>query len=168
MLARQSQAQMWNRTGLNFCTPRAQWPGLNGGAPLKFCAPELLCLPQGITPVMGVLGGRRIWTRSVHPEPSPGDPLVTFPSLGKPLAAAAAKSCPPAAGTNFVKGKREVYGVTETPITRCPRASTISFWMSLGLHTTVSYLAFGTGRLSISAVWMSATSLNRAISSGRL
>ena len=38
---------------------------------LRFCAPELLCLPQGITPVMGVLGGRQIWTRSVHPEPTP-------------------------------------------------------------------------------------------------
>ena len=30
--------------------------------------------------------GVRIWTRSVHPEPSPGDPLGTFPSLGKYLA----------------------------------------------------------------------------------
>ena len=36
--------------------------------------------------VMGVLGGGRIWTQSVHPEPSPGDPLGTFPSLGKYLA----------------------------------------------------------------------------------
>ena len=69
---------------------------------LRFCAPEGFCLLQGITPVMGGPGVRRIWTRSVHPEPSPGDPqgelprrgkrgwpgpLVSFPSLGKKLAA---------------------------------------------------------------------------------
>ena len=39
--------------------------------PLRFCAPGLFCLTQGVTPVTGVLGGRRIWTRSVHPEPPP-------------------------------------------------------------------------------------------------
>ena len=53
------------------------------------------------SPVMGS-GVRRIWARSAHPEPSPGDPqgelprrgkrrwpgpLVSFPSLGKKLAA---------------------------------------------------------------------------------
>ncbi len=38
-------------------------------------------------PRNGGPGERRIWTRSVHPEPSPGDPLVSFPSLGKKLAA---------------------------------------------------------------------------------
>ena len=52
------------------------------------------------SPVMGS-GVRRIWARSAHPEPSPGDPqgelprrgkrgwpgpLVSFPSLGKKLA----------------------------------------------------------------------------------
>ena len=37
-------------------------------------------------PRNGGPGVRRIWTRSVHPEPSPGDPLVSFPSLGKKLA----------------------------------------------------------------------------------
>ena len=31
------------------------------------------------SPVMGVLGGRRIWTRSVHPEPIPLRLLVPFP-----------------------------------------------------------------------------------------
>ena len=70
-LAEKSQAQVWNRIGCNFCTPRARWPGLNGEKALRFCAPEGFCLFQGVTPVMGVLGGRRIWTRSVHPEPSP-------------------------------------------------------------------------------------------------
>ena len=33
-------------------------------------------------PRNGGPGVRRIWTRSVHPEPSPGDPLGTFPSGG--------------------------------------------------------------------------------------
>ena len=40
--ARQTQARKWNRTGGNFCKPRAQWPGRNRGKPLKFCAPEIL------------------------------------------------------------------------------------------------------------------------------
>ena len=40
--ARQTQARKWNRTGGNFCKPRAQWPGRNRGKPLRFCAPEIL------------------------------------------------------------------------------------------------------------------------------
>ena len=36
---------------------RAQWPGRNCRAPLRFCAPEILHPVKGITPVMGVLGG---------------------------------------------------------------------------------------------------------------
>ena len=52
-LAEKSQAQVWNRVGCNFCTPRARWPGLNGEKALRFCAPERFCLPQGVTPVMG-------------------------------------------------------------------------------------------------------------------
>ena len=55
-LARQSQAQFWNRNNSKFCKPRAQWPGLNSGKPLRFCAPEMLCLAQGVTPVNGVRG----------------------------------------------------------------------------------------------------------------
>ena len=41
-LAEKTQAQLWNRTGGNFCKPRAQWPGRNRGKPLRFCAPEIL------------------------------------------------------------------------------------------------------------------------------
>ena len=55
-LARQSQAQSWNRSSGNFCKPRAQWPGGNLDQPLHFCAPEIFCLAQGVTPVMGVQG----------------------------------------------------------------------------------------------------------------
>ena len=58
-LAEKSQAQVWNRVGCNFCTPRARWPGLNGEKALRFCAPERFCLPQGVTPVMGS-GERRL------------------------------------------------------------------------------------------------------------
>ena len=39
-LARQTQAQILDRTSGNFCTPRAQWPGGNSDRPLRFCAPE--------------------------------------------------------------------------------------------------------------------------------
>ena len=41
-MAEKTQAQLWNRTGGNFCKPRAQWPGRNRGKPLRFCAPEIL------------------------------------------------------------------------------------------------------------------------------
>ena len=37
----------------NFCKPRARWPGRTRGPPLRFCAPEIFCPAQGITPVMG-------------------------------------------------------------------------------------------------------------------
>ena len=49
-LVRQSQARRWNRTGINFCKPRAQWPGRNLDQPLKFCAPEVLHHPTGMRP----------------------------------------------------------------------------------------------------------------------
>ena len=51
--ARRSCGIAW---ALNFCKPRAQWPGRNRRKPLKFCAPEIFCLTQGVTPVMGVQG----------------------------------------------------------------------------------------------------------------
>ena len=55
-LVRKRQVQNWNRTDYNFCLPRAQWPELNGGTPLRFCAPEIFCPVQGVTPVNGGLG----------------------------------------------------------------------------------------------------------------
>ena len=58
-LVRQTQAQTWNRTKNKFCKLRAQWPGLNGKRPLRFCAPEIFCPVQGITLVMGS-GERRL------------------------------------------------------------------------------------------------------------
>ena len=85
--ARQGQAQLWNRSSSNFCKPRAQWPGRNCGQSLRFCAPEIICLAEGLTPVMGSgesgpmdLGGAK---RSRSPSAAPpGDPLVTFPAGG--------------------------------------------------------------------------------------
>ena len=41
-LARQSQAQSWNRSDFKFCKPRAQWPGGNSDQSLRFCAPEMI------------------------------------------------------------------------------------------------------------------------------
>ena len=51
-----SQAQNRNRTGCNFGTARPQWAGRIRKPPLRFCAPEMFCLIQGVTPVMKVQG----------------------------------------------------------------------------------------------------------------
>ena len=40
--------------------------------PLRFCAPEVLHLQNRYASLVMGSGERRIWTRSVHPEPSPG------------------------------------------------------------------------------------------------
>ena len=53
-----------NRTECNFGEARPQWAGRKRRPPLKFCAPEIPCLPQGITPVMGVWGKAVIGERS--------------------------------------------------------------------------------------------------------
>ena len=51
LLVRKQQAQLWNRTGNNFCKPRAQWPGGDSDQPLHFCAPEMMYyLPVGRPP----------------------------------------------------------------------------------------------------------------------
>ena len=52
---------------------------------LRFCAPEMFCPPQGITPVNGVRGKATMSTKCSSGA-VPGDPLVSFPSLGKKLA----------------------------------------------------------------------------------
>ena len=70
--ARQRQAQSWNRTNGNFCIPRPQWAGKKRGPSLRFCAPEILHLQNRYASLVMGSGERRIWTRSVHPEPSPG------------------------------------------------------------------------------------------------
>ena len=51
---------------------------------------------------------------------------------------------------------------------RSERAFTISFWCSVGWATILWYSTSGVGRWSWSAVLMSAISLNRFISSGKL
>ncbi len=73
---------------LNFCTPRAQWPGLNGRRPLRFCAPEIFCPPQGVTPVNGVRGKRSYGPRrsvsgAVVHRPRPRRSFGFFPIAGK-------------------------------------------------------------------------------------
>ena len=95
-LARQTQVQMWDRSSSNF--PPAQAPSRAGRdrtqALLILRAGNVLPTARG-NPRNGGPGERRIWTRSVHPEPSPGDPLVSFPSLGKKLAARRRRSVHP-------------------------------------------------------------------------
>ena len=61
-MARQSQAQSLNRNSSNFCKPRAQWPGLNCGKPLRFCAPEILCLTLRDNPRKWGPGKAVLWT----------------------------------------------------------------------------------------------------------
>ena len=57
-LARGRQAQKWSRTRSNF--PQTQGPVARREfrTSLKFCAPEMFCLLQGVTPVNGVRGKR--------------------------------------------------------------------------------------------------------------
>ena len=77
---------MWNRGSFNF--PHSQGPVArkkSRNATQILRAGNILPASRG-NPRNGGPGVRRIWTRSVHPEPSPGDPLVSFPSLGKKLA----------------------------------------------------------------------------------
>ena len=73
---------MWNRSSGNFCSARAQWPGRNRGKPLIFCAPEILCLTQGVTPVMGVRGKATMSTKcSSEPVPIPSVPSGHLPLI---------------------------------------------------------------------------------------
>ena len=58
-LVRQSQARKWNRTGPNFPHIQGLVARREFRTPLRFCAPEMLCPPQGVTPVMGS-GERRL------------------------------------------------------------------------------------------------------------
>ena len=71
-LVRQSQAQILNRKCSKFCRLRPP-VGPEGIAPEHswFCAPELFCLAQGVTPVNGGPGVRRLLARSAQLEPSP-------------------------------------------------------------------------------------------------
>ena len=70
-LARQSQARVWNRSNSNFCKGQGLVAREKSPRLLKFCAPKIFCLIQGITPRNGGPGGGRIWARSAHPEPTP-------------------------------------------------------------------------------------------------
>ena len=93
MLVRRRQAQKWDRAGSNFIPAQApSGAGRNRAQALLILRAGNVLLTSRGNPRNRGPGVRRIWTRSVHPEPSPGDPLVSFPSLGKKLAAEAAKS----------------------------------------------------------------------------
>ncbi len=95
MLARQSQAQMWNRTGLNF--PHSQGPVARRElkpATQILRAGNILPSPRG-NPRNGGSRGREAWRREALPNrrlrPPPGAFLVTFWASKKSLAAGAAK-----------------------------------------------------------------------------
>ena len=82
-LARQTQAQTWNRTKNKFCKLRAQWPGGKLGTHSNF-ARRKLPHRQGVTPVMGVRGKRRP-SRSERSCPSerPRGRFGYFAAMGK-------------------------------------------------------------------------------------
>ena len=102
--AQPSQAQ--NRNRISFNLGNSIRPGPSGPAGIEtnhsdFARRKCCKIQQVRVPCNGGPGVRRIWTQSVHPEPSPGDPqgelprrgkrgwpgpLGTFPSLGKYLA----------------------------------------------------------------------------------
>ena len=63
-----------------FAKARAQWPDGNLDPPLRFCAPELFCLAQGVTPVNGVRGKATMSTKcSSGAGPYPLCPFGTSP-----------------------------------------------------------------------------------------
>ena len=82
----ESQAQLRNCTSLQFLDSQGPVARLEFRHALRFCAPEMFCPPQGITTVNGVRGKATMSTKCSSGA-VPGDPLVTFPSLGKSLAA---------------------------------------------------------------------------------
>ena len=65
--ARQSQAQLRNRTSGNFCKLRAQWPGRNLDAHSDFARRKYSSIFQVRVPRNGVLGGRRHGGRAALP-----------------------------------------------------------------------------------------------------
>ena len=96
---------------LNFCKPRARRARKESQATTQILRAGNILPDSRDNPRNGGPGVRRIWTRSVHPEPSPGDPqgelarrakrrwpgpLVSFPSLER-NSPRRAKPCPQAA-----------------------------------------------------------------------
>ena len=95
MLVRRRQAQKWDRAGSNFLPAQApSGAGRNRAQALLILRAGNVLLTSRGNPRNRGPGVRRIWTRSAHPEPPPGDPLVSFPSLGKKLAARRRRNLP--------------------------------------------------------------------------
>ena len=125
---RQSQTRWWNRSRRNFPPDQAPVGRKESRRPLRFCAPEGFCLAQGATPATWdrgptppVRGRCREATEGVgwrsygHEVPVgelprrgkrgwPG-PLVSFPSLGKKLAA---RTAPAGAFRSATAAKRRL------------------------------------------------------------
>src|SRR5699024_10239227 len=79
---------------LIFHKPRAQWPGRNRTQALLILrAGNVLPNPRGDLRNGGP-GESRHWRTKFASAASPGDPLVTFPSLGKSLAARRRRNSP--------------------------------------------------------------------------
>ena len=92
-LVRQRQARLWNRTNSNF--PKTQGPVARREFrhSLRFCAPEMFCPPQGVTPVNGVRGNATMSTKCSSGA-VPGGVLVTLPPWEKSLAARRRRNSP--------------------------------------------------------------------------
>ena len=118
-LAEKSQARLWNRIGCNFCTPRARWPGLNGEKALRFCAPEALLDVSGVAPVNGGPGVSGPMGTKCPSAASPGDPLVSFPSLGKKLAPQG-ETLPPPGWRNTPAHNKPIPKLAPSSVTASP------------------------------------------------
>ena len=119
-LVRQTQAQTWNRTKNKFCKLRAQWPGLNGRRPLRFCAPEGFCQPQGVTLVREVRGSGQ-YGHGVAILSRPPVPCALLSPPGGP-AAGLARLCMLLAGSDPIRDViafPQVQNASE-PMTNCP------------------------------------------------
>ena len=77
-----SQAQLRNCTSLQFLDSQGPVARLEFRHALRFCAPELFCPPQGITPVNGVRGKATMSTKCSSGA-VPGGVLPTLPPWAK-------------------------------------------------------------------------------------
>ena len=85
-LARLNQAQLWNRIDRNFRTARPQWARIKRRGHSDFARRKFCKIQQVRVPRNGGPGVSRHWRTKCASAASPGDPLGTFPSLGKYLA----------------------------------------------------------------------------------
>ena len=118
---RPSQARKWNRSSRNF--PPDQAPvgrkGMQKATPFLRAGNDAQSL-RSASSVTGDRGKGEYGRISAHPEPSPGDSLVTFSSLRKSLAAGAAKSPPHSLNGNEKRRRGQAPALPRICALTCP------------------------------------------------